>query len=162
MSFDILKRLAHHSLIEKQFAKVDPPFCLSCKLGKDHQLSRRKSNSIISEHISRPGNLIHTDQAESATPGRPMTISRYNNTTKISVFTLFIDNISKKIFIEFQSSTDAKQTLVGNHRLERTAAKYNITVKHYRADNGVFKSKEFKMDIQKNNQKISYSGVGAK
>ena len=162
MSFDLLKRLAHHGLIEKRFAKVDPPFCLSCKLGKAHQLSRNKSNSIISESVTKPGDLIHTDQAESATPGRPMTISGYNNKTKISVFTLFIDSISKKIFVEFQSSTDAKQTLVGKHRLEHAAAEYNVTVKHYRADNGVFKSKEFELDIQKNNKRISYSGVGAK
>ena len=47
MSFDLLKRLAYHGLIEKRFAKVDPPFCLSCKLGKARQLSRNKSNSII-------------------------------------------------------------------------------------------------------------------
>ena len=91
-----------------------------------------------------------------------MAISGYNNKTKISVFTLFIDSISKNVFVEFQSSTGATQTLVGKHRLERTAAEYNVTIKHYHADNGVFKSKEFKMDIQKNNQKISYSGVGAK
>ena len=91
-----------------------------------------------------------------------MMISGYNNKTKITVFTLFIDSISKKIFIEFQSLTDAAQTLVGKHRLEKTAAEYKIKIKHYCADNGVFKLKEFKLDIQKQDQKISFSGVSAK
>ena len=141
MSFHIMKSLARCGIIKKRFSTTTSPFCLSCKLGKAHQLTRNKDNSIVPETILKPGDLIHTDQAESATPGCTMTISGYNNNQKILVFTLFIDSISKKIFVEFQSSTSAAQTLVGKHRLERTAAEFNVTIKNDHADNSVFKSK---------------------
>ena len=142
--------------------KLDPLICLACKLGKAHQLTRSRNNTIIPDSITKPGDLIHTDQAESATPGRPMTISGKNNKIKVTVFTVFVDSISKKIFVEFQTSTNAEQTLKGKHRLEQSAAAFDVKIKHYRVDNGVFKSKEFKLDIEKQNQRISYSGVGAK
>ena len=161
-NLETLQILAKEGIIHKKFAKVDPPVCLACKLGKAHQLTRSRNNTLIPDTITQPGDLVHTDQAESVTPGRPMTISGKNYKIKVIVFTVFVDSISKRVFVKFQTSTNAEQSLRGKHCLKRSAAAFDVKIKHYRADNGVFKSKEFKLDIEKQNQRISYSGVGAR
>ena len=102
--------------------------------------------------------MIHMDQAESGTPGRPMTYSGKNNQEKIYVFTLFVDSISKKIFVEFQTSSNAQQTLVGKSKLETNTKLYSRTVKLYRADNGIFQSNKFRDDVKLIEQPISFSG----
>ena len=60
-NFDTLKQLAKEGIIHKKFAKVDPPVCLVCKLGKAHQLTRSRNNTIIPDSITKPGDLIHID-----------------------------------------------------------------------------------------------------
>lgn len=160
-NFATLKEWASHHLIPHKFAKVDPPICLGCLLGKQQRRKRNQTNGVISNLVTKPGDLIHIDQAETSTPGRPMTFSGRNSKHKITCFTLFIDSISKKIFAEFQTSTDAKQTIEGKKRFEATAQRYDVKITEYRADNGVFKSRDFKVSITNNNQTISFCGVGA-
>ena len=41
------------------------------------------------------------------------------------------------------------------------AVEHGMYIKSYRGDNGVYKSKLFKKDLEERQQKISYSGVGA-
>ena len=161
ISFGILQKFAKKGIIPRKFANVDPPLCIDCHLGKAHRLKRNKSNKISSELIKQPGDLIHMDQAESSNPGRPMTHSGRNNKTKIVCFTIFVDSISKKIFVEFQTSTNSQQTLAGKHRMELNAKHHGVKIKHFRADNGIFKAAEIKIDIEKKQQRISFCGVGA-
>ena len=161
VSFGTLQKLAKKGIIPSKFAKVDPPLCIDCHLGKAHRLKRNKSNHIRSEHITMPGDLIHMDQAESSNPGRPMTHSGWNNKTKINCFTIFVDSVSKKLFVDFQSSTNAVQTLAGKHRMERSAKHDGVDIKQFRADNGIFKAAEVKLDIERQSQRISFCGVGA-
>ena len=144
ISFGTLQKLAKKGIIPHKFGKVDPPLCIDCHLGKAHRLKQNKSNHIRSEHITMPGNLIHMDQAESSNPGRPMTHSNWNNNTKINCFTIFVDSVSKKLFVEFQSSTNAVQTLAGKHHMERSAKHDGVDIKQFRADNGIFKAAEIK------------------
>jgi hypothetical protein len=115
INFNSLKDLAREGIIQKKFKNIEPPICLGCQLGKAHKIKRNKNNSIAGENITKPGQLVHMDQAESQNPGRPMTHSGNNNKNKIKVFTVFIDSVSKKIFVEFQTSTNAIQTLKGKH-----------------------------------------------
>ena len=89
-----------------------------------------------------------------------MTYSGHNSKTKITCFTIFVDSISKKIWVEFQTSTDAEQTLNGKRKLERNAAQFDVQIKSYRTDNGVFRSDAFQTDINKCNQDITFCGVG--
>ena len=59
------------------------------------------------------------DQAESSTPGRPLTYSGKHNKSKVFIITLFVDSISKKVFTEFQISIGAKEKLAAKHSMER-------------------------------------------
>ena len=44
---------------------------------------------------------------------------------------------------------------------EAEAKRHGVTIKHYHADNGLFRSKNFKAALEKAGQTISYAGVGA-
>ena len=112
-NFHMLQDLALRGIIPKRLAHIEPPQCLSCHLGKAHKVARSTNNTIINERIKRPGDLIHIDQAETSTPGRPMTYSGRNSPDKITCFTLFVDSISKKVFVNFQHSTSTQETLFG-------------------------------------------------
>ena len=135
------------------------PVCLGCKLGKARLIRSRKGS--VSTNVTKPGDLIHADQCESSQDGRPFTYSGQNNQQKVNFFTIFVDSKSKKVWVEFQSSTEAEQTLKGKAKVEKEAAKYNVTIKAYRTDNGTFRSKEFITDIEKCDQDITFCGVGA-
>ena len=45
--------------------------------------------------------------------------------------------------------------------MEREAHHSGVKIKSYRADNGIFKAGEFRLDMDKQNQQITYCGVGA-
>ena len=53
--------------------------------------------------------------------------------------------------------------LVNNQKqnMEREANICGVNIKSFRADNGVFKSKEFKLELEENGQAVTFCGVGA-
>lgn len=58
-------------------------------------------------------------------------------------------------------SLGAAETIRAKHRFEREAYQHGITIKGYRADNGVYKSAAFVDDTTKMSQTIKYCRVGA-
>ena len=46
--------------------------------------------------------------------------------------------------------------------MEREAFKSGINIKSFRADNGVFKSAEFRLELKENEQHITFYGIGAR
>lgn len=161
LNFNSLKIFAKEGYIPKKFAKIEPPPCVSCILSKQHKLARNKTNKIVGEHITKPGDMIHMDQAVVTTPGRPMTLSGKNNKHKITCFTIFVDSVSKRVHIHFQNSTNSEQTIDGKINLERFATRYDVKLKHIRCDNGTFRSKAFVQHVKKCDQDISFCGVNA-
>lgn len=97
----------------------------------------------------------------SSTPGRPLTYSGNNNKKKIHIITLFVDHISKKIFAEFQQTTSSNETLISKQNMEREAFNEGIKIKSFHTDNGVFKSQQFRDNLNELQQNITFSGVGA-
>ena len=45
--------------------------------------------------------------------------------------------------------------------MERDNKAYRLEVKSFRADNGVFKSTTFRLELQSNDQDITFCGIGA-
>ena len=161
MGFDRLKDLARAGYLPSKITKAEKVVCAACQIGKAHLKSADKSPIVSKDKIKEPGDLIHMDQAESSTPGRPLTYSGKNNKNKIFIVTLFVDSISKKIFAEFQRSTGAEESLDSKHSMEREAKTSGISIKAFRSNNGVFKAAEFRADLDNLDQHITYCGVGA-
>ena len=88
------------------------------------------------------------DQAESSTPGRPLTYSGKNNKNKMFIVTVFVDHISKKVFVEFQQSTSASDTLKSKARMEMDAYKDKVKIKSFHTDNGVFKAQTIRINLE--------------
>ena len=81
-------------------------YCPAYQRGKATLSKTDKNDKTVEEFIVKhPYDLVHMDQAESLTPGRPVTFSGLNN-KKIFIFTLFTINV----FYEFQHSTGASDS----------------------------------------------------
>ena len=61
-----------------------------------------------------------------------------------------------------QRLLNAANTLVGKRRLDREARELGFRIKRFNADNGIFRAQEFLQDLALKDQKIHFSGVGAK
>ena len=84
-----------------------------------------------------------------------------NNAIRFFYVTVFINSISKKVFCEFQHSTGAEETIKAKHAMEQDAFKSGVKIKSFCADNSIFKSAEFRIDLSENAQEVTFCGVGA-
>ena len=75
--------------------------------------------------------------------------------------TLFVDHASGKIFNFSQMSTTAAETVRSKLYLEAMAHHEDFCIKAYHSDNGIFASKTFKSDCDRQQQTYTFSGVGA-
>ena len=130
-------------------------------MGKAHKKAKGVKSIAKKGSIKDPGDLIHMDQAESTNPGRPLTHSGRNSTKKIHVVTIFVDSISHKVYAGFQQSTGATETVASKQEVEIDAKSCGVNLKAFRADNGIFKSVEFRYDLDDKDQRITFCGVGA-
>ena len=80
--------------IPKILANISPPVCAACQYGKAKKKSPQ-DGQLGHKNCSIPGDLVHIDQSESSTPGRPLTFSGKNTKIKIHIITIFVDQASK-------------------------------------------------------------------
>jgi transposase InsO family protein len=74
---------------------------------------------------------------------------------------LFVNHASCKIINFSQFFTNTTETLRSVACLESQAYNKGFKIKKYHSDNGIFPSAEFKAYCKQQNQKYSFSGVGA-
>ena len=151
-------RLGH---LPTTIANVPIPLCEACQYGKAHKRQSGDTPLANSNKPLKPGDLLHVDQAISTTPGKCLLHSGKPTKTHWNVMTIFKDHVSKKIFIEFQESTNAEETIKSKTRVETEAMQYGIKIRRYHADNGIFKSKDFMTDVASKHQTIDFCGVDA-
>ena len=163
LPMDIIQRITPTSKHFSAEAKsCDIPLCSSCIFGKQHRTPflRTKSREITKSHM-KPGDLVSVDQFESTLAGRFLPSFTSNLRGPIRYCTLFRDNVSHIMFAHMQTSTNVLQTLDGKQKFERFMRSLGIHVKSYRADNGVFATKDFIQNIKINDQHITFSSTGA-
>lgn len=108
------------------------------------------------------GSCVSSDQFICSTPGRlPHTYGRESEASKYVGGTIFIDEASGFTYLENQVSVNATETIRAKNRFEREASRHGIRIKPYRADNGIYRSEEFKKALNEKGQTIIFSGVGA-
>ncbi len=100
------------------------------------------------------------DQYVVPVKGRTLTNSSRPN-EKYSGGTIFVDHASGRIFLHNQISLRSGETLIGKRLVEREAHLSGRRLTSFHADNGVFTSQEFREDLARKQQTISFSGVGA-
>ena len=76
--------------------------------------------------------------------------------------TVFVDPFFFDIaYVHLMSELNGETTVKSKQAFERLVALHRINIKHYLADNGLFRTKVFKNSIQCANQTISFCGVNA-
>ena len=153
-------------LLPKRLGAIKPPPCLACLLGKSkHKPYRTKGSSPSIRHLDHatPGTAVSVDQLVSSTPGlKPQAIG---NLTKASIVgaQVFADHCSSPPFLHCHllENFTGEATIKAKVGFERLAATHNVTIKHYRADNGRFADEDFLHACLACNQTVDYCGVGA-
>ena len=129
--------MARKGILPKEIAKCTPPMCAYCKYSKAHKKFSNKENPIVKEDITKPGDIIHMDQAVSSLPGRWLTEYRKPCKKKCTTIYIFVDSVSKKIFAEFQQGATAAETLHSKIVVQQQAFQENGKFKKFCADNGI-------------------------
>lgn len=103
------------------------------------------------------------DQLVSPTPGLiPQRKGSLHSTSRYLGATVFVDHFSDFTYVHMMiGNPTGKTTVEAKNAFERVAAEHGVTIGHYHADNGLFDSKEFKEDIRKCQQTLSFCGVNA-
>ena len=144
--------------------------CMACQFAKQtrrpegtsSQKIKPEKDGNLKKGILRPGAMISSDQFVSSVPGRlPNTYGRERDSEKFVGGTIFIDEASGYFGVSNQVSLNAGETIKAKHSFERDAIRHGVIIRGYRADNGTYRSKEFREDIAKFGQTLQFCGVGA-
>ena len=73
---------------------------------------------------------------------------------KVSGGTIFVDHASGFIHVANQVTLRASDTIIWKRRFEQMASRGGVKIAQYRADNGIFSSREFEDEIERTNQAI--------
>ncbi len=103
--------------------------------------------------------MVSVDQLESSVPGFLGQITGSLTRKRIVGTTVYVDHASDLSYILHQSMT-SEETVRGKEAFEQYAKSHVVYNKHFHANNGRFKDKEFRKSIKRNNQTISFSGIG--
>ena len=133
----------------------------------------KKKSSVQSQHGSKPtkstaagdlkpGDAISTKQYSSSVKGRlDSGFGKMDSKSLMSGGTLFVDHASGFIYVANQVTLGASDTITSKRRFEQMALSGGVKIAQYRANNGIFLSREFEAEIERTNQAISFSGVRA-
>ena len=163
-SFSILKLMAKCGILPRDLANIDPPVCPGCAYGKMHRKPTRYKGIRNIKKIrsaTAPGHCVSVDQLVSPTPGF-VPIHRGKPTTqRYKGATIFVDHYSDLTYCHLMTDMNAEATVAAKEAFERLAGSYNVLIKHYHCDNGLFDTVAFKASIIQANQTISFCGVNA-
>ena len=161
---DRLQLMARQGTIPKKFLNCRLPFCASCAYGKQIRTSwrsRTSNNKDESTTPATPGECISVDQLISPSPGIIAQMSGKLTTERYTCATIFVDQHSSLSFVWIQKSTSADETLKGKRAFETFARHHGVVIRHYHADNGIFRAKAWVEDCASQRESMSYSAVGA-
>ena len=158
------------SRLHTSAAKCELPKCAACAYGKAKRRatrpghrggSRSDSGSIKTDDLS-PGQRVSVDHFKVSKRGRLFT-SR-GKTSEDAMYSggcIFVDHASGFIHVEPQVNFTATETLRAKQAFEKVMHNMGVTVRSYHADNLIFNAHEFVSEIERRQQDIRFSGVGA-
>lgn len=166
LPFSELKKLAEHGVIPKKYAKVTPPLCPSCLMGKQHRKpwrgrGKKERRSIRQPTDNCPGANTSTDQMISPYGGFIPQLKGRLMRAKYYAATIFVDHFTDYTYVHLMRDTTAESTLEAKNAYEQLMLQHRHRVRAYHADNGRFAENLFVADVRDKSQKITYCGVGS-
>ncbi len=146
------------------------PKCMACAAAKAQRRHTETTTSTpnpakvaaLTRDDLLPGAAVSMDHYESSVRGRlPNTQGREGEHRQYCGGTIFVDHASRSVSVHHQASLDASETILSKRAFELESRRCGVEVKTYHADNHVFDSKQFAIEIENRTQYIQFSGVGA-
>ena len=165
LPFGDVKKLAEKGIIPKRLAKVKPPLCHSCLMGKQHKKPWRGRGktirSIRKPHENFPGANTSTDQMLSPYGGLIPQMKGKLMRAKYYGATIFVDHFTDYTYVHLMKDTKSESTIEAKNAYESLMKSYGHDVRKYHADNGRYAESLFVQDVKDKGQQISYCGVGS-
>jgi hypothetical protein len=158
---DRIQALARAGILPKHLASCPKPLCTSCQLGKAHRSATPSTGTPLDVGHLNPGDCVSVDQLESNTPGSVPTSWGLPTKCTFQATTLFCDHASRYLFLKCHQSTGAAEAVAAKRAFEHEAGLANVTVRKYKADNGIFNSILWKSTCDTLQQANEYCGVNA-
>jgi transposase InsO family protein len=169
-----MTRMAHKKILPhfitrilKKMQKIGTkaPLCNDCYSAAACKTPWRRKPSKETKRNKRelllPGDMVSVDQLESSTPGFMAQITRALTNKRIVGTSVYVDHASDLSYVYHHTAMTSEETVKGKEAFEQFSKSHGVHIKHYHADNGRFKDREFMKSIKRKNQTISFSGVGA-
>jgi Reverse transcriptase (RNA-dependent DNA polymerase) len=157
--------MTRRGMLPARLAKCPIPICTACLYGKATKRPWRTKPSqeelTKAGHPTLPGQCVSVDFLTSPTPGLVAHMTGTPTSKRYHHAAVYVDNATGYGFIWLQKSISEEETITGKIAFERHCAQNHITVQHYRADNGIFASNAWKNACQRQNQRLTFTGVNA-
>ena len=162
-SIIIFTRIGLVPSVLKIIREEDIPRCSAYFFRKQSCTSPKTygSGAVIADEHDQPGMWISIDQIESPQGGLIPVLKGKQTSRKYHTDTIFIDNFSKLIYVDFSESTAANEPVEEKLAFEKYAATFGVKIQKYHAENGTFNTRVFTESINSANQTIYFSGVDA-
>ncbi len=165
LPFSDMQRLAAEGAIPRKYAKIKPPLCPSCIMGKQHRKPWRgrgkRRRSIRRPDETFPGANTSTDQMISPFGGLIPQMKGKLMRARYYAATIFVDHFTDYTYVHLMPDSTAESTLEAKNAYEQLLRTHGHRVKAYHADNGRFAENVFVGDVRDKAQSMTYCGVGS-
>ena len=166
MDFSRIQKFSRLGLLPQDLSTVwsqNFPVCPACQFSKQKRNHSKSINGnyVISASDNQPGNCVSVDMIHSPLSGLNPQLRGKLHLERYWYACVFVDHVSNMIFVNFQISSSAEDTIESKHAFEQFALSHGLTIKKYRADNGAFNTLVFKEAIIAANQSINFCAAYA-
>ena len=163
VSFERLKAMAKKGVLPKRLAKAKTPVCAACLCAKATKRQWRtkctKTHTPIT--ASEPGEVVSVDQLVSPTPGFIAQMTGKLTTKRYRYATVYVDQASRLGYVYLQKTATAEETIEGKRAFEAFSKDRGVRIRHYHADNGIFRANKWKDECKREQQGLTFAGVNA-
>ena len=92
--------------------------------------------------------MVSVDQLISTVPGFVPTHRGKPTLKRYVGATVFVDHFADFTYVHLMTELNAESTVEAKQAFERLSRSYNVKIKHYHADNGLFDTKAFKTSVK--------------
>ena len=164
ISFAKLRNMAKQNIIPRRLAECPIPACSACLFAKATRRqwrNKRRKNWSGSRKATRPGDVVSVDQLVSPTPGFISQITGRLTTKRYKYTTVYVDQFSGLGYVYLQKTASADETIEGKKAFEAYCKQHGVEVKHYHADNGIFRANKWVDACRTQGQGLTFAGVNA-
>lgn len=159
--FSKLQEMAKQGATTRRLAYCRVPTCAACMYGKatKRQWRTKQRRDFQRKKATHPGEYVSVDQQKSPNVGFIAQLTGILTKSRYTCSTVFVDWYSGFGYTHIQKGQSAAETMEAKQAFERKCLAHGIKVKHYHADNGIFRAREWQDDCKKQGQGLTFTGV---